>query len=327
MNEETTNYYQNETSVNAEIRSEFPAKPSEESKEQTIKRSLISVGLFIVLFYLVFKWDLAYIMVLAGIIFIHEFGHYLAMRIFKYKDLTIFFVPLVGAFASGAKENISQKQSVIILLSGPVPGLIIGIILFHFGQTYKSEFLFKTSNIFIFLNLFNLLPIMPLDGGRVLKSLFFENNEIINKIFIFISIAVLTYYSVVSQSYFLLLIPFFLITQLTSQVQVKKLQREIQNQGINLNKTFDELTDEEYWLIRDQIGTNLKYFGRFISPKKYVVSDNEQSIIKQVKSVIRKKPVEDLNIGGKILITAICIVSFFGPLAFVALYYLSILNQ
>ncbi len=300
----------------------YPQKPIEETKQQSINRSLMSLGLFIGAFYLIFRWDFTYILVLAGVIFIHEIGHYLAMRIFKYKDLGIFFVPLVGAFASGTKDNISQKQRVIILLSGPLPGVIIGLIIYYFGLRDQNEFLLRTSNIFILLNLFNLLPVMPLDGGRVLKSLFFENNEIISKIFIFISIAILTYYSLTSQSYFLLIIPFFLLMQLSSQSQIKKVKNGVESKGINLDKSYNELTDEEYWLIRDEIGTHMKYYERFITPKRYVITDNENKIIKQVKSIIQKKPTKDLKVLGKIFITILWILTFILPLIVIAIYYI-----
>jgi len=302
----------------------FPDKPLEETKQQSINQSVISMVLFIGAFYLIFKWDFTYILVLAGVLLFHEIGHYLAMRSFKYKDLGIFFIPLLGAFASGTKDNISQKQSVIILLSGPLPGVIIGLILYYYGLRDENEFLIRTSNIFIFLNLFNLLPIMPLDGGRIIKSLFFENNEIINKIFIFISIAVLTYYSLTSQSYFLLIIPLFLVFQLGTQSQIKNVKNGIIEKGISLDKSFEELTNEEYWLIRDEIGTYMKSFNRYITPKNYIVSDNEQRIIKQVKSIVQKKPTKDLGIGGKILITAIWILTFILPLVAIIIYYITL---
>lgn len=292
----------------------FPQKPIEETKQQSINRSLISLGLFIGVFYLIFKWEITYILVLTGVLLIHEIGHFIAMRIFNYKDLGIFFVPVIGAFATGTKENISQKQQVIVFLSGPLPGVIIGLILHYFGVSNQNEFLLRTSNIFIVLNLFNLLPVMPLDGGQIVKSMFFENNEIISKIFIFFSIAIMTYYALNSQSYFLLLIPFFLLMQISAQSQIKKVRNGAAIKGINLDKSYNELTNEEYWLLRDEIGSHMKYFQSYITPKKYVIAANENKIIKQVKAIIQKKPTEDLKIFGKILITILWILTFIIPL-------------
>ena len=300
----------------------FPPKPLEEREQQSINRSLMSMGLFIAAFYLIFEWELVYNLVLVGVILMHEAGHYAAMKAFKYNDLGIFFVPLVGAFASGSKDNISQKQSAIILLSGPLPGVVVGLILYYFGLRDNNEFLLRTSNIFILINLFNLIPVMPLDGGRLIKSMFFESNEIISKIFMLISIVLLTAYALMSQLYFLLIIPFFLLMQLNSQSQFKKVKKEISAKGINLDISFNELSDEEYWLIRDEIGIQMKYFSRFITPKSYVIADNEHKIIKQVKAIIQKKPIKDLKIGGKILITALWISAFIVPIIVIAIYYI-----
>ncbi len=300
----------------------YPTKPIEEIKKQSINRSLMSMGLFIAAFYLIFKWDIAYILILAGVIFIHEIGHFLAMRIFKYNDLGIFFVPLIGAFATGQKDTISQRQNVIILLAGPLPGVIIGVILYYFGLRDSNEFLINTSNIFIFLNLFNLIPVMPLDGGRVMKSMFFENNDLINKIFLFLSIAVLTIYSLYSQSYFLLVIPFFLLSQISNQSQVSKVKEGIDKKDIDINKSYEELTDKEYWLIRDEIGTHMKYFNRFITPKRYIKADNEQRIIRQVKAIVQKKPIKDLRVISKTLIIFLWIMTFIVPFIIIAIYYI-----
>lgn len=308
--------------VSEEYKEVYPPKPHEEVEQQSMNRSLISVGLFIAAFYFIFRWDLTYILVLTGVIFIHEMGHYLAMRMYKYKDLGIFFVPLIGAFASGNKEKISQKQEIIILLAGPLPGVIIGIILYYFGLKNESQFLIRTSNIFILLNLFNLIPVMPLDGGKVIKAMFFENKEVINKVFIFLSIAVLAFIALYTHSYFLLLIPIFLFSQLGVQTDIKKVRTALIDKGININKTLEELTDREYWLIRDEMGIHMKYFTRFITPKRYVVDDNEQKIIKQVKDIVQNHPKKDLGVFGKILITMLWIFSFIVPLVAIVIFHL-----
>lgn len=300
----------------------FPSKPMEETKKQSINSSLISLGLFIGAFYFIFKWDFTYILIIAGVLLIHELGHYLAMRAYKYKDLAIFFVPLVGAFASGSKDNISQKQGVIILLAGPLPGVIIGLIIYYFGLLDQNMFLLGIANSFLLLNLFNLLPVMPLDGGRLLKSMFFENKETINKVFIFISIALLSYYALTTQSYFFLIIPVLLLMQLSSQSQIKNVRKGAVRKGINLDKSYHELTDEEYWLIREEIGSHMNYFNRSIKRGQYVVAENEKKIVNQVKAIIEKKPTRDLSLPGKILITTLWIMTFIAPLLMIVIFYI-----
>jgi stage IV sporulation protein FB len=295
----------------------YPDKPEEENSVKSLLPSLISAGLFIGTTYLVFDWELTSIFILAGVIFVHELGHFAAMKAYNYKDVSMFFVPFFGAFVSGTKEEISQKQSAVILLAGPLPGVLIGSLLYYFALVNNNNVLLNTVNFMVFINLFNLLPVMPLDGGRFIKCLFFERSELIGSIFSYISIGALFYYSITSQSYFLMLVPGFLMLQLFARTQLKKAKEAVLDKGININKSYDELSNEEYWLVRDEIGKHVKAFSKDITPGKYEVSENEQKVIEQVKAVIQKEPIQDLKVGGKILFTAIWILSFIIPIVII----------
>jgi len=118
------------------------------------------------------------------------------------------------------------------------------------------------------------------------------------------------------------IVAFFLLSKLSNQSQIKKVKEGIKEKSIDIDKSYNELTYEEYWLIRDKIGTHIKYFSRFIVPKRYIVADNEQRILKQVKAIVRKKPIKDLKIGGKILITTLWILTFIIPMIVIAIYYI-----
>jgi len=50
------------------------------------------------------------------------------MKAFNYSNVKLFVVPLLGAYVSGKKATISQRQMSIIILAGPIPGLIIGFV-------------------------------------------------------------------------------------------------------------------------------------------------------------------------------------------------------
>lgn len=302
----------------------FPEKPVFNESKQSLKKSVFSMILFIAAFYLIFKWDITYILILVGVILIHELGHYIAMRIFKYKDLSIFFIPLVGALASGQKEDISQKQKTIVSLAGPLPGLIIGTILEILGLKFNNDFLTRSGEVFIILNLFNLLPILPLDGGRVIKSLFFQSNEKINMVFLWISIALIGFIALKSQSYFLLIVPFFLFIQIRNQSQINQLRVIAEDKGINTNKNFTELTNVEYWLLRDELALNFKGLTNLIEAKRYVAVSAEIRVVNVIKQIIQKQPIKDINLGGKILFILIWLLSFLVPLAIVA--YFMIIN-
>ncbi len=303
------------------VEPEFPEKPIYNEKKQSLKKSIISLILFVAAFYFIFKWDLKYIFVLTGVILVHEFGHFLAMRIFKYNDLSIFFVPLIGALATGQKEKISQKQKTIISFAGPLPGVLIGSFLITISLIVNNDFLWRTGVIFIYLNLFNLLPVMPLDGGQIIKSLFFQNNEKINIVFIWLSIIVLALIALKLESYVLLIIPLFLFMQIKNQTQIKNFKEYIKNKGFNIDRDFKDLSNEEYWLIRDEIAVNIKAISNMVESKRYYPIPAENRVIDVMKQIVQKQPIKDIRIGGKILFLVLWVSTFIIPFATVTILY------
>jgi hypothetical protein len=241
------------------------------------------------------------------------------MKTFKFKDISIFFIPLVGAFVSGEKKDITQKQNVIISLSGPIPGIIIGCIIMYFGIDSNNDFLMRVANLFIYINIFNLIPIMPLDGGRLLKTLFLENNLKVEIIFQWISIAVLCYMAISSKSYFLLIIPLLLYNQLRYHSQLNSLRVNLLEKDISLNKNYTDLSDREYWLIRDEIATNLKGYDRIIDAKRYVEVPAEKRVINTVKQLLEKRPIKNLKFFGKTLIIILWTLFLIAPFFYIAI--------
>ena len=107
----------------------------EQSRRSGWARKLVYFTASVLLFILAFGIQLTprTVLLLLGVLFIHEVGHALAMRFFGYKDLQILFIPFLGAVASGRKENIAAWQEVVVLLAGPVPGIVIGTLVMATG--------------------------------------------------------------------------------------------------------------------------------------------------------------------------------------------------
>src|ERR1700704_2673564 len=122
----------------------YPPKPELEenkSKMNVWLRSLSSLALYFIIGYFFFNKDWLLVLVLTGVVVFHEMGHFLAMKLYNYTDLGIFFIPLLGAYASGTKREVSQTQSAIIILAGPVPGIIIGILIYSLSLQQDNLFL------------------------------------------------------------------------------------------------------------------------------------------------------------------------------------------
>jgi Zn-dependent protease len=99
------------------------------------------------------------------LIFIHELGHAAALRFQGVKASLPMFIPFVGAFikVEGRQRDVAQEAWSAI--AGPAVGLAASFALFNMAG--GDQFLTALSYTGFFLNLFNLAPVLPLDGGRV----------------------------------------------------------------------------------------------------------------------------------------------------------------
>ena len=130
------------------------------------------------------------IFLLIFIIIIHEAGHLIAMKAYGYKDVKMFFIPFFGAAVSGKNDNVSSSKKAVVSLSGPLPGIIIGFLLFIYSVLSREPFVYKIASFFILLNGLNLLPLFPFDGGKFMSEMFFARNKYFEFIFKVIAIAI-----------------------------------------------------------------------------------------------------------------------------------------
>ncbi len=97
---------------------------------------------------------------------IHELGHVVALRCFGARLGALF---LDG---SGLRLDyrgvLSPMQEVLSALAGPAAGLLYALAAAWAGRVLKSEFFLCSAGLSLVLSAFNLLPALPLDGGRAL---------------------------------------------------------------------------------------------------------------------------------------------------------------
>jgi Zn-dependent protease len=114
--------------------------------------------------------DKAFFLVLA--LFIHEFGHLLAYRLMGQPWGRMVFLPFLGALAMPRLPFESQGQAVFAALMGPGFSILLAVLCaipwFFDGQIHP--YLIFLGLITAMLNIFNLLPAEPLDGGVALRS-------------------------------------------------------------------------------------------------------------------------------------------------------------
>ncbi|HWI58390.1 MAG TPA: site-2 protease family protein, partial [Bacillota bacterium] len=116
------------------------------------------------------RWNWEFVLLLTGVVAFHELGHYVAMRLLHYRNVRMFFVPLLGAAVTGRHYNVKGWQRAVVSLAGPVPGILLGLLLTVIAVLTHNPLVEKTALIMLLINGINLLPFVPLDGGWVLHA-------------------------------------------------------------------------------------------------------------------------------------------------------------
>ena len=177
----------------------------------------LQIFLFIIIFALTHQIKIyAWVMLFA---FIHEFGHMIAGLLLKLKPKSLSLMPfgISITFETYVYKKLMEKKKIVLAIAGPLTNFLIAILMgvLHIDQNLKEIIIY--SNILI--GIFNMLPLYPLDGGRILKGIIKiktseeKADRIINKISNVI-IIILTVVSSIAILYFKNLAILFVIMYL-----------------------------------------------------------------------------------------------------------------
>ena len=130
------------------------------------RRFSLSPGAIFVLAFIYFFGGLSSLAAVILSAAVHEAGHAAAIGAMGGKIKRLSF-DSSGLCMSGAGVY-STLGEVMILLSGPAAGLALAYICAKLGNATANDFLLRTAGISLALTVYNLLPALPLDGGRAL---------------------------------------------------------------------------------------------------------------------------------------------------------------
>lgn len=104
-------------------------------------------------------------------VMLHELTHYLTAKHYKITGVEVEILPF-GAFLKLKElDEASPKEDFIISMSGPLFNFIMALIFYVLYFYFKNEILYSFSVTNAALCIFNLIPALPLDGGRILRAL------------------------------------------------------------------------------------------------------------------------------------------------------------
>jgi Zn-dependent protease len=113
----------------------------------------------------VFGWW--YAVGFVGLIFAHEMGHYVAARQRGLNVGAPTFIPFLGAWIQLKDMPHDVETEAYVGVAGPLAGTLASLAVYFLAREQASQLLLAVAYSGFFLNLFNLIPISPFDGGRV----------------------------------------------------------------------------------------------------------------------------------------------------------------
>jgi Zn-dependent protease len=125
---------------------------------------------FISLFFYALFWGWKFAIVFVLMILAHELGHYVTIRNYGLPARLPMFVPFFGAYTVGGVPA-SLEHDAYIALAGPMTGLGAAAVCYGYGMQTHEPFWYMAAYVGAFINLFNMIPAMPFDGGRVAGAL------------------------------------------------------------------------------------------------------------------------------------------------------------
>lgn len=294
-------------------------KPAdEESRATRLLRTLLSLAAFIAIDYWIFKsWTL--VIILVSVILLHEMGHFIAMKLFGYSKVNMVFVPFAGAYVSGSTTDLSLRKKLIVLLAGPLPGILLGCLFLYVHHTGGGAIYRQVALNFLILNGFNLLPLLPLDGGQFFQALFFAEGKYIQLGFLYVSaLAMLGMGLLYPQNWILFVIAVFLALKIYRLHGVIGIQRKLDRLDFDYACSYDDLTDEEYQVIRKVVIGSTPELKMKYDPE--LQEEDGEDLVKKVESVLVPAYQHDLSSGQKTFFFLLWLAAIVLPLLQIAYY-------
>jgi len=116
-------------------------------------------------------WGLPFAVGFVVLIFVHELGHVVELRRQGVPASAPLFIPFLGAVIGMKQLPDDAWKEARVALAGPILGSVGAAAFLVAADASGSDLLMALAFVGFFLNLFNLIPIVPLDGGRAVAAL------------------------------------------------------------------------------------------------------------------------------------------------------------
>jgi stage IV sporulation protein FB len=296
------------------VNSFYPQKPELEQpvpKKGHVAVTVFSVLLFALTFMLLFGQDYWFLFQILAVLLLHEGGHFIMMKLFGYENVRMLFVPLMGAFVHGTKKHYSQRQSLLVILAGPFPGIVLGVIFWLLGEQWNMAWMGELALMSFFLNVINLLPFQPLDGGKILQVLLFGRAELLQLILAFTASIGMIALGFFLEMYGVMIFGFLMGFQVRGMHRRYLIHKSLRKKDVDVEANYETLSNEHYFHIKEEVleyTPNLQKFRDVAEEDEYA-----QIVGQEVKNILVTPVTPDLNILQKVVAALAWLAAILGP--------------
>jgi Zn-dependent proteases len=229
----------------------------EEAEKATSWNALLVTGLlFVTLGGL--SWGWRSVLFLAVAVAVHELGHVFAMRYFGYKNVRLLFLPLFGGLATGEPRELDATKNALVSLAGPAFGLasVLGAATAAMWLE-DPAWLVEFAWVSLFLNAFNLLPLVPLDGGQFANDALFSRYPVLELIFRLLAVAGLAWITLAWEIWLLGVVALSMLLAMQLAYRRARLLRDARRDPRWRTRELDLEAVGELRTITDEIFENL----------------------------------------------------------------------
>lgn len=125
--------------------------------------------MFLSMFVYAISYGWAYAAGVVGMLFLHEMGHYAAARNRGLEVGAPVFIPFVGAWVALKNTDLDPETEAYVGLGGPLLGTAAAFVCYLYGLDSGERLWLAVAYTGFMINAFNLIPLTPLDGGRIVR--------------------------------------------------------------------------------------------------------------------------------------------------------------
>lgn len=256
-------------------------------------------GISLAAYTYMYSWEFALILMFQ--LLIHEYGHIWAMKRVGIKTKGIYFIPFIGGAAVASEDFKSRKDEVFVALMGPVFGFACALVMFVIYLITDTPMYAAGASWMAMINLFNLLPINPLDGGRVFKSIAFSLHTWAGYVFMLLGIIGAIYLAIIAHIWLFILVVILSSLELAVEIYFNGKKEKDRK---DINATLNQSNIAKLDLIKQVAELKKKYIdAKLVIPEDFIEMEKTSNDfeIKELMVSELKPKMSLLQICGAVL--------------------------